>query len=275
MNSILKPLMPLKHHIYRCDNRFHLEKFIPYFTIRSSAEDVGLCIIYGEEATLYKINGTKCERLNQVTIHRRKRQTKGGQSAHRFQMLRLEQIQGFVKKIALAINVAFLSSSGQEATIKFFVVLGAGNMKDQVVDSSHLSKKLTSLIQLNHEVDNEISISSALGIIQTIESKISHNADSKKWLQIEEMLMTPNRARLVVYGYDAIRKYLAAGLVKKLILAADHVTQLKAEFQQVINLAESVEIWAVTDNVTFAGFGYAVALLYYDLAPSVHDEILH
>lgn len=147
----LEPSMPLKHGFYYCDKRFYTELLVPYF---QSYSDLGAVLISGEQTDLYRVHGTRCDLLQRLTVHRQKRQKKGGQSAHRFQFLRLEQIQGYVKRIALALNRAFWDESTGKLTVEYIMVGGFGDIRPQVLACEHLLKPVLQAIKVNVAVSD-------------------------------------------------------------------------------------------------------------------------
>ena len=251
-----------------CDKRFHVDSFVPYFV---NHDAVGVALIFGEEADIYTVQGTGYKHMSDVSVHRRKRQTKGGQSAHKFQMLRLEQIEGYVKKIAERINRAFLHSESGVPLVKFMVFLGCGPIKDQVAKSSHISKALTSLLKANINKDENYTIDQTIAnVLPSLSTSVKDGVDNVKWLAIEEVLRSS--PGLVAYGHDTVEKYLKEGLVKKLILATNMEEKMQQRFADCLHMASIVE-WSSISNPTFDGFGHAIAILHYDIGEHTREEL--
>jgi peptide chain release factor subunit 1 len=82
---ILEPVQPIKHFLYKCDNKFHVEELQAMFDVH---DKYGFIIIDGEGTLFASVCGSTIEILHKYTTTLPKKHGMGGQSAPRFQRLR-------------------------------------------------------------------------------------------------------------------------------------------------------------------------------------------
>src|SRR3989442_6254095 len=130
------PTHPIQHWVYRCDKKFIVD------LVKSNCEEntikYGLVLVEGEEVQFYQLccdrgNIINHKLITKFAVYRDKRQKKGGQSAHRFQMNRLGQIDAYVKKISDTMNRIY-----DDTNIEKIVIAGSGDIKDQVFNPERL-----------------------------------------------------------------------------------------------------------------------------------------
>jgi peptide chain release factor subunit 1 len=90
-------LKPISRFIYRCDKRFHVDELQAALEVH---ETIGFIVVDGEGATFTTLAGAVRKTVQRISVDLPKRHTKGGQSAPRFQRLRLEKRAAFVKQVA-------------------------------------------------------------------------------------------------------------------------------------------------------------------------------
>ncbi|MCX8163405.1 MAG: peptide chain release factor aRF-1 [Candidatus Micrarchaeota archaeon] len=116
------PPEPIKVNIYRCDSSFFLE---PLEDILNIKDTYGIVVLDGRECTIATVRGTNFKILDRLHSTAHSKIRKGGQSAARFSRLIEEQIEYYYKRIGLAMDKYFVSSS-----IKGVIVAGPGPAKD-------------------------------------------------------------------------------------------------------------------------------------------------
>ena len=275
--------MPLKRGDYMCDKIFHIDNLIPFF---NTYEDIGVTIILGEDVGIYTLNGTNITKLSDISCHRQKRQTiseaaalpERGQSAHRFQMIRLDQIQEYVKKTALRMNTAFLKSDNSGCNVKYIIVGGSREIKNQVIISPFLDKKIKSLIKI--DVVYTGGLSDISKFITLCQNKMNNIEDIKLSSGIDKFLdiltTDPNK---VIYGKDIIKRYYSEGLIKELFIfkTEDEKKDLETKMEYGV-LTESKE--EITSEITYFdleefsnGYGKIVGILWYPITDSIRTQI--
>ncbi|HJH27795.1 MAG TPA: peptide chain release factor 1, partial [Methanophagales archaeon] len=93
---IVEPPAEIHSYIYHCDSSFFLE---PLEDLVDEHEKYGLIVLDKREATIGVLNGKVIESLKHITSAVPGKMRKGGQSAPRFQRLRLIAIGDFYKRI--------------------------------------------------------------------------------------------------------------------------------------------------------------------------------
>lgn len=104
--TIIEPPQPIITYRYHCDSRFYLE---PLESMLKETKTYGLLVLDRREATIGLLVGKRIESYRHLTSTVPGKQRKGGQSAQRFQQLRLIAIHDFYKKVGEAANEVFMS----------------------------------------------------------------------------------------------------------------------------------------------------------------------
>ena len=271
----LVPTMPLKHGFYHCDKRFQVEQLLPYFQDHTSVSAIGVVLISGERTDIYRATGTRYELLDRITVHRQKRQKKGGQSAHRFQFIRLEQIQQYVKKIAERLNACFVDGDYGKLKVEHIAVGGVGDaIKSQVLCSPHLLKLVADSIKANVAIaDMDIHLDRFLTMCRGELKQATEHKDTLELKRFYNLLnMSPNT---VVYGCLLLDKYINEGMLKQLLVAAELREQ--DEWMQRKQRAEeigcSVRFLQGTDAAFREGYGGAVGILWHAVSDDVRESV--
>lgn len=100
----------------------------------------GLVFITGKEYTIYKATKTNshfdCKKITSSTTRLPNKQKKGGQSAPRFQRLRLEAIEAYIKKVSEDVVASYMRDNNTIHTVSRLVILGPSSKKTLLSESS-------------------------------------------------------------------------------------------------------------------------------------------
>ena len=135
-----EPLKPLTRYLYLCDRRFHVDE------LRAALADeatFGFIVITGESCLFATLAGTTKTVLQKISVDLPNRHGRGGQSAPRFQRLRLEKRAAYCKKVAELAMAHFLVEGHGRTSIEGLVIAGAAEMKESLLASGYLHAKLS------------------------------------------------------------------------------------------------------------------------------------
>ena len=105
-SEVIVPPEPITVYKYHCDSAFYLE---PLEDMLKDKGTFGLLVLDRREATVGLLVGKRIQAFRNLTSTVPGKQRKGGQSAHRFQQLRLIAIHDFYKRIGDAASDIFLA----------------------------------------------------------------------------------------------------------------------------------------------------------------------
>jgi peptide chain release factor subunit 1 len=210
------PPQPITIYKYHCDSAFFLE---PLEGMLKDAKTYGLLVLDRREATIGLLTGKHIEPYRNLTSTVPGKQRKGGQSAQRFQQLRLIAIHDFYKRIGDAASEIFLT-----VDMKDFegILLGGPSPTKEEFQSGEF---------LHHELQRKIL--GLFDVAYTDESGLQElvNAASERLqdldLMVEKNLMQKFFKELVsdsgkaAYGEEVVRQNLMIGAVEKLLISED------------------------------------------------------
>ncbi|ADE35543.1 peptide chain release factor aRF-1 [Methanohalophilus mahii] len=210
------PPQPLTIYKYHCDSAFFLE---PLEGMLKDAKTYGLLVLDRREATIGLLTGKHIEPYRNLTSTVPGKQRKGGQSAQRFQQLRLIAIHDFYKRIGDAASEIFLT-----VDMKDFegILLGGPSPTKEEFQSGEF---------LHHELQRKIL--GLFDVAYTDESGLQElvNAASERLqdldLMVEKNLMQKFFKELVsdsgkaAYGEEVVRQNLMIGAVEILLISED------------------------------------------------------
>jgi hypothetical protein len=122
VKAAIVPKLPIAQTRYRCGREFLLDGLHKLFQEHTP---IGILIVTGEDTALYTKQHTLVSRVCKLHIDRQKHHGRGGQSAPRFQRIRLNQIDAYVALIAETVVARF-------PHVQDIVMAGTGEVLDQV-----------------------------------------------------------------------------------------------------------------------------------------------
>lgn len=214
--TIIEPPQPIITYRYHCDSSFFLE---PLEEMLKEAKTYGLLVLDRREATVGLLIGKHIESYRHLTSTVPGKQRKGGQSAHRFQQLRLIAIHDFYKRIGDAASDVFMTVDHKNFE---GVLIGGPSPTKEEFQSGEF---------FHHEIQKKVA--GLFDVAYTDESGLSElvNAAGDKLmdldLMIEKNLMQDFFKELVsdsgkaTYGEDNVRENLMVGAVDILLISED------------------------------------------------------
>ena len=234
--TLFVPPKKLTRTEYICDKRFHLDEILEMY---GSETSYGLVFITGKEYTIYKIsknvvlrkqpnsdsekqdniNFGNIKKLCKGTVRLPKKQKKGGQSAPRFQRLRLEAIEAYIKKASEEVIDCYMSENNTEYLVNEIFIMGPSSKKTLLSESVLLRQYFSSHSHQMHLIDAE-------------------HLDEKSMKQIDEILMfDSNKCEESVLEYV---KELLATADDKMVFGTKEVEAYAEELAEVICDEESI-----------------------------------
>ncbi|KGK98501.1 peptide chain release factor 1 [Methanococcoides methylutens] len=215
-STIIEPPQPIITYRYHCDSSFYLD---PLEEMLREAKTYGLLVLDRREASIGLLVGKHIEPYRNLTSTVPGKQRKGGQSAHRFQQLRLIAIHDFYKRIGDAASEVFLTVDQKDFE---GVLVGGPSPTKEEFESGHF---------LHHEIEKKML--GLFDVAYTDESGLSElvNAASERLedldLMVEKKLMQQFFRELVsdsgkaTYGEDNVRENLIIGAVDIMLVSED------------------------------------------------------
>ncbi|MDD2440290.1 MAG: peptide chain release factor aRF-1, partial [Methanosarcinaceae archaeon] len=215
-SEVIIPPDPIITYKYHCDSTFYLE---PLEDMLKDKKTFGLLVLDRREATVGLLVGKKIESFRRLTSTVPGKQRKGGQSAHRFQQLRLIAIHDFYKRIADAANDVFLAVDHKD--LKGILIGGPSPTKEEFFDGEFLHhklrKKILGLFDIAYTDESGLSelVNSATDKLQDLEL-----TEQKMVVRafFDELISDSGK---VAYGEDQVRANLEIGSVDVLLLSED------------------------------------------------------
>ncbi len=230
---ILEPPEPITAYMYRCGSEFVLT---PLEEMLKEKKTFGLLVLDRREATIGLLRGKYIEPIKHLTSNVPGKQRKGGQSAQRFQRLRLIAINEFYERISKASNDVFLNVDRKDFQGLF--IGGPSPTKEEFVGGERLHHELQSKILGSFDV----SYTDESGLYELVDaaSDALQDLDLVKEKRIMDRFMKElvSDQELAAYGEEEVRKNLKLGAVDTLLLSEDlrrirvHMRCTSCDFQQ-------------------------------------------
>lgn len=212
----VEPPEPLISYKYHCDSEFYLE---PLEDMLTDKKTYGLLVLDRREATVGLLKGKHIEVMDHMTSTVPGKQRKGGQSAHRFQQLRLIAIHDFYKRIGDSASKVFLTVDHKD--MEAVLIGGPSPTKEEFKEGEflhhELEKKILGLFDVSYTdesglyelVDNAADALVNLDVIK-----------EKKYIErfLKELVGDNG---LAAYGEEEVRQNLQMGSVEVLLMSED------------------------------------------------------
>ncbi|WNY25828.1 peptide chain release factor aRF-1 [Methanolapillus millepedarum] len=213
---VIHPPEPIVTYKYHCNSEFYLE---PLEEMLKEKGTFGLLVLDRREATVGLLTGKKIDSYRRLTSTVPGKQRKGGQSAQRFQSLRLIAIHEFYKRIGDAASEVFLAVEPKH--FKGILIGGPSPTKEEFQDGEffhhELMKKVLGLF--------DIAYTDESGLYELVNAAGEKLADLELMEQknimkgfFKELIAESGRAS---YGEKSVRSNLEINAVETLILSED------------------------------------------------------
>ena len=141
VTEVIEPYKPLKLSKYRCDSKFITE---PLEDLLTDDQKYGFIIMDGNGALFGRVQGSSKEVLTKFGVDLPKKQKKGGQSAPRFQRLRLIARDGYVKKVGETATQVFITNN--LINVDGLFLAGSADFKNDLKTSAFLDQRIKSKV---------------------------------------------------------------------------------------------------------------------------------
>ncbi|EHQ34948.1 peptide chain release factor aRF-1 [Methanoplanus limicola] len=214
---IIEPPEPLNLYMYRCSSKFELE---PLQQMLVEKEVYGLIVIDRRESYIGFLRGNRIEPVSGVTSTVPGKQRKGGQSAMRFQRLRLIAINEYYKKVGDRATDIFMAEPDFFERFKGVLIGGPTPTKDEFYAGEfihhELQKRVIGLFDCSYTNESGLSelvdnASEALRGVEVMKEKVVMERFFKELVKDDG---------LSSYGEESVRKNLEIGAVDILLLSS-------------------------------------------------------
>lgn len=246
---VINPPEPIVTYKYHCDSEFYLE---PLEYMLKEKGTFGLLVMDRREATIGTLVGKKIESYRRLTSTVPGKQRKGGQSAQRFQSLRLIAIHDFYKRIGDAASEVFLAVDPKE--FKGILVGGPSPTKEEFHDGEffhhELMKKVLGLFDVAYTDESGLNelVNAASEKLTDLELMEQKNIMKQFF---KELISESGRAS---YGEKSVRSNLEINAVEMLILSEDlRAERLTAVCPNCGELNHKTRTWRPGEHVPNVG----------------------
>lgn len=230
------PELPVVKTCYECGHRFRTELVINLYP--DEFKTYGLLVISGEEVTYYELQSHEClkpVKIAEITIHRLKKQKKGGQSAPRFQRTQLQQVLEYKKSIVDLLN------KNVKSKVDGIIIVGIGEIKDAIKYHDALSDSIKNKIKYVISTTTT-SIQQIIPIIRPYIININKDEEKKVISKIQDMiLLDPDK---LLFGEKEIKEKIELKLVKSLYFNSKGESVIKdldlSNVDEVIKLSDKI-----------------------------------
>jgi peptide chain release factor subunit 1 len=256
VNVFIEPPKLIKINNYRCDKMFDTFPILELY--EQDIPIYGMVIIGGTESWFYNFNLTTnidTKLLEHIEVLRDKRQKKGGQSAHRFQMNRLGQMRDYTKKICEKMNKHY-KNNGKSKQIVSIIIVGVGDMKNTIKDNTDL------IPDINNKINGVITApTTELKDVLPVVDKHMRSLKIENKVMTEFLNLIETDPGKVSFGYTEVVKYLKEGMLEKIIVNNDckYIEEIE-ELKKTLN--SKVSIYKITD-FQLEKFNGIVGILWY------------
>ena len=213
---IIEPPEPITSYKYHCDSSFYLE---PLEDMLTEKKTFGLLAIDRREATVGLLRGKSIEARKHLTSSVPGKQRKGGQSARRFQQLRLIAIHDFYKRIGNSASEIFLTIDHKD--LEGILIGGPSPTKEEFLEGEffhhEIQKKIIGLFDIAYTDESGLYelVDAASDALQDLEV-----IKEKKVMQRFMRELVSDKG-LAAYGDQQVRENLGMGAVDLLLISED------------------------------------------------------
>jgi peptide chain release factor subunit 1 len=213
---IIEPPEPITSYKYHCDSSFYLD---PLEDMLTEKKTFGLLAIDRREATVGLLRGKSIEARKHLTSSVPGKQRKGGQSARRFQQLRLIAIHDFYKRIGASASEIFLTIDHKD--LEGVLIGGPSPTKEEFLEGEffhhEIQKKIIGLFDIAYTDESGLYelVDAASDALQDLEV-----VKEKKVMQRFMRELVSDKG-LAAYGDQQVRENLGMGAVDLLLISED------------------------------------------------------
>eukprot|EP01090_Pellita_catalonica_P018506 TRINITY_DN6008_c0_g1_i2.p1 TRINITY_DN6008_c0_g1~~TRINITY_DN6008_c0_g1_i2.p1 ORF type:complete len:623 (+),score=146.43 TRINITY_DN6008_c0_g1_i2:70-1938(+) len=220
--TLFEPIKPLTRFKYKCDSSFHTEELQDML---QEDDTYGFIVIDGSGTLMATLCGNVVTVQNKYTTSLPKKHKAGGQSAPRFQRLRLNARNTYISKICEQAKDLFISRDSK-VLVSGLIVAGLGELKQKLVESKNfeprLKKKVIKLVDVSYGMNSGL-----MEAIKHSEDSLSHVKFVKEGRELENFFNKVNESTMnsstrgYVNGVNETTKALDERVMETLICWED------------------------------------------------------
>lgn len=217
-SSAFEPFRPIKSSLYLCDNKFHIEALNE---LLETDDRFGFIVMDGKGTLFGTLCGNSCGVLHKFTVDLPKKHGRGGQSALRFDRLRVEKRHNYLRKTSELATQYYIKPSTNQPNVAGLVLAGSADLKTELSQSSmfdpRLAAKIVNVVDVSY--GGEYGFHQAIKLSSEILGAVKFN---KEKCLIEKYLKEINQdTGKYVFGVDDTLNVLDSGAVETLIVWED------------------------------------------------------
>lgn len=257
----MEPPEPLNFRLYRCDKNFVTDALRE---IAEKRDTYGLVVMDVREATTALLVGKKIIPMTSTSSIVPGKTRAGGQSAHRFEQLRLGAAKDFFGRVGEYVKNDFLANKD----IKGIIVGGPGLTKQEWIDSGYL----TDLLVRKIIAVKDLSYTGEFGLQELVDK--SQDVLAAEEISGEKAIMQrffeklAKNQKTVAYGEAQVRKALGQGAVDVLLLSEEVDDKIVEELEETAEkFGTKVELISVDtrEGAQLKEMGKFAAILRYEV----------
>jgi len=214
VSTVIEPPEPITSYKYHCSSEFYLE---PLLDMLREKKVYGLLVLDKREATIGILRGRHIEVVKHTTSSVPGKQRKGGQSARRFQQLRLIAIDAYYKRVAESASEIFLQIPHEE--LQGVLIGGPSPTKEEFLNGEYLHheirKKVIGIFDTAYT--DESGLYELVDAAQDALAHVEQFAEKRVAQRFMRELVSDRG--LATYGEDDVRRALKMGAVDVLLLS--------------------------------------------------------
>jgi peptide chain release factor subunit 1 len=232
---IFEPIKKINQKFYRCDNRFYLDNVLEMY---KSEIRYGIALISGKEYRCYILELTGTHRnfklVTSDTHEMQKGHKKGGQSAPRFQRIKEEKDQGYVKKVSGIIVKSYMRNNNTTCLIDKLILAGPGEIKKEVSQQDIFKQYFSKIIDktISTSEINDKTIYDVYDKCNSIFTTHDVKFGDKVMSEIENLMS--DDIDKIIFGEVEIGKCVMANNISKIIISSDYNQKKKEQLKLVM-----------------------------------------
>ncbi|XP_076039369.1 uncharacterized protein LOC143024448 [Oratosquilla oratoria] len=200
---------------YRCDKEPFLK---PLQDLSNSDDDwYGFVVVTGAKALFARVSGGYHEVLGALSANVPRKHCKGGQSAQRFERLRRELRNAYLKKICKETSKFFVDEESHKVNVRGLFFAGSAELKDELLKCPSLDERLRKVVLQVVTVAYGGRIGLSAAIDQTCQLMGDHRFKHQQNLLQRFFDSVHANDNLTTYGLKNVLRALAQGQVEVLL----------------------------------------------------------
>ncbi|QGR53757.1 peptide chain release factor erf1 [Moumouvirus maliensis] len=221
-------------------------------------DDHAILLVSGKKTLFYLHNNNNTKLLKTINEVLPNQHKTGGQSVVRFERIRNEKIQVYVKKI-IEYMIQYYTSNGKFKYTNI-IIAGPAEIKNMIIEHdifcSVFKKNLSKTLTIPEINDNSIyKIIEICGDI--FDSKINNENNSLEYF--ENIIQNPEKINLLVFGDDQVENYYFYGKLKEIYIYHEYIN-----IKQILDYNTKTKINIIKSQNFTNKYGNLVGIKYYD-----------